>query len=377
MAYLSKDVDENKKRYYSIFKGGWIDSDYVLAECPLCGEKYSFSFAGLTGVWRCASCNKGGNFAHLKELLAEDVLWSDKFSELAQPSAPEGLIQIGKYIPPKEGIRFSTGFSAIDQKLGGLNTSEVSVLTGKTGEGKSTFAGQLALNLMQSGAKICFYSGELSAATFQAWILKQSAGERYLDHYVDEFGADRYHVEPYAEGRIKSWLTDRFILYDNSVHRSSERNEMLDRFLMAKRYYGCNFFFIDNLMTAKYTKDNERDYNRQQGNFVGELMDFAMQEQSHVILIAHPRKMDTGDINDDIAGTKEIANRVNNIFQIHRLSEEEAKKAPEPMESLFTISKHRDDGEHTKIGLRFDKPSKRFRPTAGDCIRSYDWEREM
>jgi twinkle protein len=214
------------------------------------------------------------------------------------------LIQIGKYIPPEKSRCISTGFSTLDQKIGGLSLSSVSLLTGKSGEGKSTVSGQLALNAINAGGRVCFYSGELSAAMFQSWIIKQAAGGKYLEHYIDSFGADRYHCDPFIESRIKSWLIDKFILYDNSVTKSSEMDSILKRFMVARQYYGCNVFFIDNLMTARYTTDMERDFNRQQSNFVGKIVDFAQQQQSHVILIAHPRKTDSGDINDDVAGSK-------------------------------------------------------------------------
>lgn len=368
--------DDKKQKYYSVFgTGAWIENDYVVKTCPLCGENYSFHFVGLTGIWQCISCNKSGKYAELQELLKEDVIWQDKFAELQHPTAPEGLIQVGKYIQPPSSKNTATGFSEIDTRISGLGESALTIVSGKRGQGKSTWCSQLSLNLLNNGAKICFYSGELSASVFQNWIVKQAAGSKYLDHYVDQFGADRYHVEPFIESRIKSWMIDKYILYDNTVTKSSERNSILERFLMAKRYYGCNYFFVDNLMTAKYTKDTDRDYFRQQSNFAGELTDFAMQEKVHVVLVAHPKKGESGDYNDDVAGLSDITNRASNVFYIRRLDEKEKEKLE--YDSVLYISKNRDYGALGEIGFDFKIDSKRFVPVAGTVTEQYDWEDEL
>lgn len=370
------DKSEKVQKYYAIFgDGGWIGNDYVVKNCPICNEPYTFYFTGLTGIWTCANCRKGGKYAELQEILKEDIMWDDKFAELEQPSAPEGLIQVGKYIPPKAGSSVATGFTELDIRLSGLSECAMTILSGKRGQGKSTWASQLALNLVNGGGRVCFYSGELSAATFQSWIVKQAAGSKYLSHYVDSFGADRYHVEPFIEDRIKSWLIDKFILYDNSVTKSSERNSILERFMMAKRFYNCNYFFVDNLMTAKYTKDVDRDYFRQQSNFSGELTDFAMQEKVHVVLVAHPRKGESGDFNDDVAGLSDITNRASNVFFLQRLTDSEVAKMG--YDSLLNISKNRDHGALAKIGFEFKKDSKRFIPIDGRTIETFAWEEEL
>ena len=73
---------------------------------------------------------------------------------------------------------------------------------------------------------------------------------------------------------LKEWLGLKMILYDNTIVKSSERNTILERFAKAHDYYGCELFFVDNLMTARYAIDSDRDYYRAQSNFVGQLVDF-------------------------------------------------------------------------------------------------------
>jgi twinkle protein len=194
---------------------------------------------------------------------------------------------------------------------------------------------------------------------------------------VDDFGADRYHVEQFIEDRIKSWLLDKFLLYDNGIVKSSERNSILERFFLAKKYYDCKYFFVDNLMTARYTKDVDRDYFRQQSNFAGELTDFAMQEKVHVLLMAHPKKGESGDLNDDVSGLSDITNRASNVFFIKRLDEKDRIKDGVDYDNLFVISKNRDHGVLGELGLDFKKDSKKYIPVVGKTIESYGWENEL
>jgi twinkle protein len=373
LATKADAIEKAAQRYYDAFgEGGWIGETYIVRLCPLCNDEFTFMFIGLTGIWSCSGCKKSGTFAQLRDVLKEDLLWDDRFAALEQPQPPEGLIQLGQYMAPRAGQSIPTGFGELDKHLGGLYESALTILSGKRGQGKSTFASQLALNLIQSGAKVCFYSGELSTATFQHWVVKQAAGSHNLTRYTDDFGADRWYLEPQLESQIKAWLVDRFILYDNTITKSSERNSILDRFMLAKKYYQCNYYFVDNLMTAKYTKDVDRDYFRQQSNFAGELTDFAMQEKVHVVLVAHPRKGESGDLNDDVAGLSDITNRASNVLFLQRFTEDEVAK--NGYDSLLNISKNRDYGAVAKIGMEFLKDCKRFVPISGTSIMSYAWE---
>lgn len=372
---MNENKPELEKQYAAFGEGGWVGDRWIVKTCPLCFEEYSMHFQGLSGIWRCVSCNKDGTLEEMPRHVKYDMGLRDKLAQAKLPGEPEGLIQVGKYMPPKRGQSVPTGFGIIDQKISGLYEGELSVLTGKRAEGKSSIAGQIALNIIDAGARVCFYSGELSAGMFQSWILAQAAGNKYMNRYVDRFGAERHQVDGFAEDRIKSWLIDRFILYDNTIKKSSERNSIVERFLMAKKYYGCNVFFVDNLMTAKYTKDTERDYFRQQSNFVGELVDFSHQENAHVILVAHPKKGDTGDDNDNVAGLSDITNRASNVFTVHRQTPDE--KLKDDIDAVLTISKNRNFGALDKIGFYFDVASKRFEPRTGDYIKNYGWESEI
>ena len=342
-------------------------NDIHLADCPLCAESYSLQIYD-GDIWRCVSCNQSGDLETMKHLMGSDFLLS--VDQLGKQKPPEGLIVVGEYVNTSKESNTATGFNPIDRMLGGLSSGMLTVMTGKRGEGKSTFAGQMALNLVNEGKSVCFYSGELNASTFQSWIINQAAGPRFIDQYTDKFGETRYRVDTWAEPRILTWLGKKLILYDNNIVKASERNSIIERFRIAHQFFGCDVFFVDNLMTARIPIDQERDYYRAQSNFVRDLTEFAINSNSHVVLIAHPRKNIGSDLNDAIAGTADITNLASNVMAV-------SKKENAEWDAEVEITKNRQYGSLGAIRFNFEKSTRRFVLTSGKQIDKYGWEDEV
>jgi len=348
---------------------GSIETEHCyLLDCPFCDESLSLQIYA-ADVWRCVSCNRTGDLEALKKAYDAEYIVA-VMDQMDKTRPPEGLIVVSEYVKPDEGKSASTGFNPIDRMLGGLMPGMLTVMTGKRGEGKSTFACQMALNLINEGKRVCFYSGELNATTFQSWIVNQAAGPRFVDEYIDRFGETRYRVDAWAKAHILTWLGDRLILYDNGVIKSSERNSIIERFTLANRFYGCEMFFVDNLMTARIPIDKERDYYRAQSNFVRDLTAFAIANNAHVIMIAHPRKNTGDDLNDAIAGTGDITNLASNVMAI-------IKKEDTDWDSEIEITKNRQYGTLGTIRFTFDRKTRRYKLLAGTQTEKYGWEDEI
>ena len=69
-----------------------------------------------------------------------------------------------------------SGIPNLDRALGGFYLGELSVWTGKRGEGKSTILNQMLLESIDQGYPVCAYSGELPAWKFKYWASLQAAG---------------------------------------------------------------------------------------------------------------------------------------------------------------------------------------------------------
>lgn len=350
----------------NLFPGIQTPTAY-LATCPLCGEAHALQiYEG--DIWRCISCNKNGDYDTLKDLMGDDL--AILVDRLGKPKPPEGLIVVSEYVKPKTGNPAATGFGPLDRMLGGLAPGMITVMTGKRGEGKSTLAGQMALHMVNDGRKVCFYSGELNAGTFRDWIVNQAAGPRFVEAYTDKFGETRYRVDQWIEPRILAWLGKKLILYDNAIIKSSERNSILERFAIARQMYGCDVFVVDNLMTARISIDQERDFYRAQSNFVRDLTEFAIRHDSHVILIAHPRKSVGADINDGIAGTGDITNLASNVIAV-------SKKKDAEWDSEVEVTKNRQYGTVGAIRFDFNVKTRRFLLKSGTQPDRLGWEDEV
>lgn len=353
--------------------GRWIGIQYALELCPICQSFDSLIFEP-DGTSSCSGCEtKNEPIASFKQRLMQSSITGAQLAEqINLEKDPDGLIVVSEYRREIKPTRIGTGFKKLDMMLGGLGDSGLTVLTGKRGEGKSTWSSNMVLNAIQDGHNVCFYSGELSASTFQAWMFAQAAGDNNMDAIEDNFGNEDFVVNEYAEARIRAWLKKKLILYDNSLSKHSERNAILERFKQARRVYGCDLFVVDNLMTAKYTVEDERNYWRAQSNFAGELKDFAQENLCHVILVAHPKKGDSGDINDDVSGSSDITNRADNVIQVKKLDEK--GKIEYGADSLITVSKNRDYGRVGKIRYNFCPASRRFVEVDSSNITKYGWE---
>ena len=296
-----------------------------------------------------------------------------KAIEEAKPVPFEGLIDLSTITPEndKNLPKIKSNIKFLDKLIGGWLLGELSIWTGKRGEGKSTFLGQVLLEALQQGETVTAYSGELTAQRFQNWIHLQAAGEGNIKLVVDTDTGKEYPViSREAHNQIREWYKGRFFLYDNTINfEHSEENSIIKVFTYAARRYDCKLFLVDNLMTARFDGINERDYYRKQSEFVGELVRFAKSFNVHVHLVAHPKKTD-GDLdNDSISGTADITNRADNVFAV--------KRTEGDFDTEITILKNRSDGIIKKtLGFLFDEKSKRFwiPSEPGTRIKKYGWE---
>lgn len=102
--------------------------------------------------------------------------------------------------------RTLSGFPALDRALGGFRDGELTVWTGRRGKGKSTVLGQILLESVNQGRKVCAYSGELDGARFKDWISAQAAGPDMLKRRQDpDTGADAYLVPAPVAALIDEW----------------------------------------------------------------------------------------------------------------------------------------------------------------------------
>lgn len=282
-----------------------------------------------------------------------------------------GLINLSKVAKSaRERIALS-GIRGLDREINGFGAGELSVWTGTRGSGKSTLISQLLLNAVNQGVNVFAYSGELTQATFFASVVEQAAGGKHTRMEIDPHsGKEYYTVDAQTEAKIREWLDGKFFLYDNTIADANNAESILAIMGLAANRYGCKVFLCDNLMTARFSR-NDRDFYRDQSEFVGHLVEFSKANNVHVHLVAHPRKAGDGNlIADDVGGSGDITNRADNVFSIKRIVEDGAD-----FDAGLTILKNRYYGAlGVKVKLCFDKTCNRFSEAGYTTDWRYGWE---
>lgn len=163
-----------------------------------------------------------------------------------EPAPVKGILNLAQvsWVDPSSIPRIFTRIPALDNAIGGLGEGSVTVFSGKRGEGKSTFNGQLLLNAIDQGNNVCAYSGELSSYKFLEWIMLQATEAKYVAYKTDPRSGKTYNVVPQdIQRRIKEWIDGHFYLFDNAyVDDMSQQEAILKVFTICARRYGCKLF---------------------------------------------------------------------------------------------------------------------------------------
>ncbi len=272
--------------------------------------------------------------------------------------------------------RVSTGFHKLDRILGGAYMGFLSVWTGHNSSGKSTLLGQVLAESIEAGYKVCAYSGELPASMYRYWVDLQFAGPSNLEGYFDDFRNEMvYFVPSAASEKIREWYKHKYFFHEK--HGASTEDDILEIFKYASMRYNCKTFLVDNMMTTVLSTQDDNFYRRQSA-FIGRLADFAKQYESHVHVVAHPRKASGRLTKMDVSGSGDITNRADNVISVHRIKDEERYKLGDFQDcaAIVDVFKNRLLGKQELFfGLDFEPNSKRFYcPENGGKSKKYGWE---
>lgn len=277
--------------------------------------------------------------------------------------------------------KVKTGYYELDKRIGGLHMSEVTILSGSNSSGKSSWINSLLLNILEQGYKLALWSGELRADILKTWIQMPAAGAHNL--LPSKYEEGRYYVPDNVGARIDEWFDGKFYLYNNEYGTQIEQI-LHDMDILLK--VGVKVFILDNLMSMDINL-LEGDKNDKQKNAILQIKDFAMTNQVHILLVAHPRKAMAFLRKTDISGTSDISNAVDNVFIMHRVNDDfihavtdfygAAKVQPLlQFGNVLSVEKNRMYGVVDYMcGFHYDIVSRRFKNTPDEEIH-YSWERK-
>jgi twinkle protein len=151
--------------------------------------------------------------------------------------------------------------------------------------GKTTFLGQVSLDLAEQGSNVLWGSFEIKNTRLLHKLLKQFARNPLPDH-----------THPNASELLGA-LADRFQnlpLYFMKFHGGSEVDEVLDAMEYAVYVNDVEHIILDNMqfMITRQTNNSKFDKFDIQDMAIEKFRKFATEHNVHLSLVVHPRKED-------------------------------------------------------------------------------------
>lgn len=282
-------------------------------------------------------------------------------------------------LPKPEETFIKTGTIEIDRRLRGLKKGYVSVVSGLRGSAKSTWLSGVALTAVDTGNNVGVFSGELSEKNFMRWMNLQAAGKAR----VEPSQYEGYYNVPYKyQQKIAGWLGEHFWLYNNDYGNDFEA--ILEKFEKLIDDKKLDLLILDNLMAFNITSLADTKWDAQT-QFVWKIHELAQRYTVHIMFVAHPRKSMGFLRLDDISGTADIVNAVENAFIVHRnnkdfqrLTKQMFGWKEDAMEyegtNVIEIAKDRDGGtQDAFVSLHYEVETKRLKNYRSENV-IYGWD---
>ena len=274
------------------------------------------------------------------------------------------------------------GIKRLDDELIKIFCGGVTIITGKASAGKTTFLNQIALSAMDGGMPVFLFSRELVNAMSKDWYKTVGAGIRNM-HQIE--------IEDKRTGKLRTvWVVNKDaktkmdnhykdMLYVYRDEASNDAETLLNTMEQLARRRGVKCFLIDNLMTVLLPEDKDGGVNGAQTKFISELTRFSIKYNAIVILVAHPRKTQSGqEIGlDDISGSMNIVNLATRTIGLRRVTDKEKEDEGNKYHNydvIITSVKDRIFGSTAEVPCHYSKPTRRFFSNPEEWNRQYGWD---
>lgn len=245
-----------------------------------------------------------------------------------------------------QGIKWKR-YSTLNRILKGHRRGELTVLTGPTGCGKTTFMSEYSLDLAMQGVNTLWGSFEIRNVRLVRTMLQQMVGVP-LDENLDKFNS-------YASA------FEKLPMYFMTFHGQQNIKVVMDAVEHATYVHDIAHVVIDNVQFMMGTSDSSKHMDRfwRQDDIISKFRNFATTHNCHVTMIIHPRKERNDEelTTSSIFGSAKASQEADNvlIIQDKRLSSIKGKK-------YLQVAKNRFSGDLGIMILDFEKSSLSYSP---------------
>jgi len=200
------------------FADEWIDDleqfdqIYISYDMDGAGRRGAEKAADKLGRYRCLDvllplkdandCLKAGfTNAEMAEILAKAKPFGSKLVK-----GPDAFFDdVLKLYEAGNARGIVTGLTTLDDRLGGFRPNELSILTGETASGKTTFAAHLGFRFAKTGYPVLIASFEMKPPTILRKMVQMEAGHSFYPFSRDSFSP--YFTYIYA---LPDYLVDAY-----------------------------------------------------------------------------------------------------------------------------------------------------------------------
>lgn len=323
----------------------WMDDD-------MAGQEGAAKFARKLGVQRCF-------LVHSRQGDPDGP--KDANDALRQGKDIASIIASAKRLPHEEIVTFidlrntvhreltdkdalvgvkSPYFSKMNSIIKGHRKGELTVFSGSTGVGKTTFLSQLSLGYCQAGINTLWGSFEIKNTRLVQKMLCQHTGLS-------------------AENLLKDWdrNTESFAelpLYFMRFFGSTNVEKVIEAMEHAAYVYDVEHVILDNLQFM--TSGQGTGYHKfdLQDRAIEVFRKFASSANVHVTLVIHPRKEDENVLlnTSSVFGSAKATQEADNVLILQRGLGRFKR---------LDVKKNRFDGELGNVFLEFDRETNRYK----------------
>ncbi|GIY88718.1 twinkle protein, mitochondrial [Caerostris darwini] len=232
-------------------------------------------------------------------------------------------------------------FSVLNDLMKGHRPGELTIFSGQTGTGKTTFLSEYSIDICTQGVPTLWASFEISNIRLIKMMLFQFSKRSLLgdaeafDHWAEKFQNIPMNFINFGN---KKWEFERILkAMESAVSCQRVRHLVVD-----------NLQYMMN-MEDRFTSVEQI---RRQEQIFGYLREFANRRNCHVTLVIHPRKEpEFSELNNtSISGTAKAIQEADNILILQTTKTRQ----------YLQLTKNRFDGDKGCVALEFDKESLTF-----------------
>lgn len=217
-----------------------------------------------------------------------------------------------------------TGFDAIDEALNDLAPKRVTLVTGRSHEGKTTFVRQVIAKAIDTSNKTLWIMGENEVQN-EIERLYESVIGREAKYYqiVQENKKYKKVPRPLVAKALSKWHKGKLRILHKAEAKLKNTDELFTLIEKQCFNYKPNLVVIDNLMSVLTASAVEK--LEKQGEFMQKCCDIAKIYNMHIILVLHPNKSYRKGLEMDyehISGTNDLPNKADNIIVVRKAHED-------------------------------------------------------